>query len=92
MDGYIETTEDNGGVHLNSGIPNKAFAGLAVALGGNAWRPAGAIWFEALRDPRLRSNAAFAQFAAITRDVAAGRFGLGDQVTEAWAAVGVATG
>ena len=26
MDDYVETTDDNGGVHLNSGIPNRAFA------------------------------------------------------------------
>src|SRR4030095_16104982 len=25
MDGYVRTFEDNGGVHINSGIPNKAF-------------------------------------------------------------------
>jgi Zn-dependent metalloprotease len=91
MDGYVETTDDNGGVHLNSGIPNKAFAGLALALGGDAWRPAGAIWYEALRDSRLRASAGFAQFAAITRDVAATRFDLGDAVTAAWTAVGVAS-
>ena len=30
---YVETSEDNGGVHINSGIPNKAFHDLAVALG-----------------------------------------------------------
>src|SRR4051812_633327 len=84
MDGYVQTTDDNGGVHLNSGIPNKAFTGLAVALGGNAWDRAGAIWYDALRDPRLRANATFAQFAAITRDVGATRFGVGDEVAAAW--------
>ena len=89
MSSYVETTDDNGGVHLNSGIPNKAFAGLAVALGGNAWERAGVIWYESLRDPRLRSNATFAQFAAITRDVGETRFGLGDEVAAAWEAVGV---
>ena len=25
LDDYVETTDDNGGVHLNSGIPNRAF-------------------------------------------------------------------
>jgi Zn-dependent metalloprotease len=89
MDGYVQTTDDNGGVHLNSGIPNKAFADLAVGLGGNAWGQAGTIWYEALRDPRLRANATFAQFAALTRDVGEARFGLGDQVGAAWSAVGV---
>jgi Zn-dependent metalloprotease len=89
MSGYVETTDDNGGVHLNSGIPNKAFATLAIALGGHAWERAGVIWYEALRDPRLRANATFAQFAAITRDVGETRFGLGDEVAAAWQGVGV---
>ena len=54
MKGYVQTMEDNGGVHINSGIPNNAFYRLAVALGGFAWEKAGRIWYEALRDPRLR--------------------------------------
>src|SRR5690349_9740506 len=32
MDDYVDTTDDNGGVHLNSGIPNKAFHLAAVAV------------------------------------------------------------
>ncbi len=35
---YVETDEDDGGVHLNSGIPNRAFYLTATALGGRAWR------------------------------------------------------
>ena len=34
---------DSGGVHINSGIPNRAFVLAARALGGNAWETAGAI-------------------------------------------------
>ena len=47
MADYVETTEDNGGVHLNSGIPNRAFFLAATAIGG---RPEGAgrIWYAAL--------------------------------------------
>jgi Zn-dependent metalloprotease len=89
MDGYVQTTDDNGGVHLNSGIPNKAFATLALDLGGHAWERAGAIWYGALRDSRLGANATFAQFATITRDVAATGFGAGDAVAAAWDAVGI---
>ncbi|MBC7725085.1 MAG: M4 family metallopeptidase, partial [Burkholderiaceae bacterium] len=48
MDDYIETTEDNGGVHLNSGIPNRAFHLVATAIGGNAWEQAGRIWYDTL--------------------------------------------
>ena len=41
MDDYVNTTSDNGGVHINSGIPNHAFYLTAVALGGNAYDKAG---------------------------------------------------
>ena len=42
MDDYVETTDDNGGVHINSGIPNRAFYLAATAIGGTAWEGAGA--------------------------------------------------
>ena len=50
MDHYVHTGRDNGGVHINSGIPNHAFYLVAEALGGNAWEKAGQIWYDALRD------------------------------------------
>ena len=31
---YVDTTDDNGGVHINSGIPNRAFYLAATAIGG----------------------------------------------------------
>ena len=37
MKDFIKTREDNGGVHLNSGIPNRAFYLAATAIGGYAW-------------------------------------------------------
>ena len=40
--------EDNGGVHINSGIPNHAFFLAATILGGFAWERAGKIWYAAL--------------------------------------------
>ncbi|MEA3462765.1 MAG: M4 family metallopeptidase, partial [Bacteroidota bacterium] len=40
MNDYVDTTSDNGGVHINSGIPNKAFYKVAVELGGYAWEKA----------------------------------------------------
>ena len=40
---------DNGGVHINSGIPNKAFYLAATAIGGFAWEAAGHIWYESLK-------------------------------------------
>ncbi len=66
MEDYIETEEDNGGVHLNSGIPNRAFYLTATALGGNSWERAGQIWFDVLTGGELTANADFAQFARLT--------------------------
>jgi Zn-dependent metalloprotease len=66
MSGYVTTTEDNGGVHLNSGIPNRAFCLAALNIGGYAWEVAGAVWYETLRDPRLKPSARFTTFARAT--------------------------
>jgi Zn-dependent metalloprotease len=88
---YVETTEDNGGVHSNSGIPNHAFYLAATALGGRAWEVAGKCWYDALRDPALPASADFATFAAATVRAAQAGFGA-DQagaIGDAWAAVGV---
>jgi len=93
LDDYVRTFEDNGGVHINSGIPNKAFHLLATYLGGNSWHAPGRIWYDALRSPLLSPTATFRQFARLTHRAARQRFGPGsDQmnaVREAWAEVGV---
>lgn len=92
MSGYVETTDDNGGVHLNSGIPNRAFYLVADSLGGNAWQRAGQIWYDTLTSASLPASATFAQFAAATADAATARYGAGaevDAVIEAWKTVGV---
>ena len=86
MDDYVDTTSDNGGVHLNSGIPNKAFQLAAVAIGGRAIEGAGRIWYDALVGPGVPSNADFATFAAATVAAASDH---ADAVREAWAQVGV---
>jgi Zn-dependent metalloprotease len=57
---YIHTSEDNGGVHLNSGISNHAFYLVATAIGGNAWEKAGQIWYDTIRDKNLKPTANFA--------------------------------
>jgi Zn-dependent metalloprotease len=49
MQHYVHTAQDNGGVHINSGIPNHAFFLVATALGGNAWVKAGQIWYDTIR-------------------------------------------
>jgi Zn-dependent metalloprotease len=93
MAGYVRTDSDDGGVHLNSGIPNHAFYLAATALGGHAWERAGQIWYDVLTGGRIPASATFAAFAAATADAARARYGPGpelDAVRAAWAAVGVA--
>ncbi|RCH64317.1 peptidase M4 family protein [Streptomyces sp. SDr-06] len=92
MDDYVRTSSDNGGVHINSGIPNHAFYLVATALGGNAWERAGKIWYAALTGGELAADAQFADFARLTAATARGLFGEGDEigaVLKAWSQVGV---
>jgi len=93
MADYIETTDDNGGVHLNSGIPNRAFHLTAAALGGTAWDRAGLIWYDTLTAGSIRADSDFAEFAGATSDAALVRFGDDSAehraVLEAWSTVGV---
>jgi Zn-dependent metalloprotease len=98
MDGYVDLPDDNdpandnGGVHINSGIPNHAFYLVATALGGEAWGTAGAIWFHTLTQ-RLQSNAQFTDAAEQTMQVAKEMYGDDAQsaVATAWQQVGVLT-
>jgi Zn-dependent metalloprotease len=89
MSGYVQTDEDNGGVHLNSGIPNRAFYLAATALGGYAWEAAGHIWYTSLQ--RLSPASDFQACANMTHSVAAELYGANEQkaVKSAWSEVGV---
>lgn len=91
MQNFVHTSRDNGGVHTNSGIPNHAFYLAAIQIGGNAWEKAGRIWYETVRDPRLKRNANFAQFAKLTVLNAAHFFTDAEKqaVIKAWTQVGV---
>ncbi|QNE43008.1 M4 family metallopeptidase [Frigoribacterium sp. NBH87] len=93
MDDYVETTEDAGGVHLNSGIPNKAFHLVATALGGPAWERAGQVWYDAITSGDVSPTSTFAEFAAVTVAAAEARWGAGSSearaTTEGWRGVGV---
>ncbi len=86
MDDYVDTADDNGGVHLNSGIPNRAFHLAATAIGGGSLAGAGAIWYAALTSGTVGPDADFASFAAATIAAAGERV---DAVASAWAQVGV---
>src|SRR6185503_20585182 len=69
MRDYNNTLDDDGGVHINSGIPNHAFYVAAVEIGGNAWEKVGRIWYITLRD-KLQSSSRFQDAARLTTQVA----------------------
>jgi Zn-dependent metalloprotease len=69
MHDYVDSPEDNGGVHVNSGIPNRAFALAARALGGYAWEILGRIWYRVLTS-KLTPETTFLSFARDTVKVA----------------------
>jgi Zn-dependent metalloprotease len=95
MKNFVRTFEDNGGVHINSGIPNHAFYLAAMNLGGHAWEKAGRIWYETLRDRQVRPNTGFLRFAKLTLRNATRLYGANSTeakaVGEAWAQVGIKT-
>lgn len=94
MDDYVSTGRDNGGVHINSGIPNHAFYLVATALGGNAWERAGQIWYDTLTGGELGTKATFADFARLSVAAAVARHGEGEEqqaLLKAWSQVGVPT-
>jgi Zn-dependent metalloprotease len=90
---HLPDTEpgDFGGVHINSGIPNKAFYLVAIAVGGNAWESPGHIWYDSL----LASNefTQFEEFADTTHSKAVLLYGAGSieqkAVAAAWKEVGI---
>ena len=68
-DANTKTESDNGGVHINSGIPSRAFVLAAKAIGGYSWEKTGKIWYITLTE-RLTGNSDFAKCAAETVSVA----------------------
>ncbi|MEX2289080.1 MAG: protealysin inhibitor emfourin [Mycobacteriales bacterium] len=89
MSDYVHTRDDNGGVHLNSGIPNHAFHLTATRLGRPVWEQAAQVWYAALTSG-IGPDADFARFATATA-AAARRLspGVEEAVADAWAEVGV---
>ncbi len=67
---HFDPTAD---VHINSGIPNRAFALFARAYGGNAYDAPIKLWYSACTGGHLSSSATIAQFAIATL-AAAGRW------------------
>lgn len=92
MRDYVNTVSDNGGVHINSGIPNKAFYVTALNIGGSAWDKAGRIWYVTLRN-KLRATSNFQEVANMTVVAAGDLFGKNSAEQKAvragWAEVGI---
>jgi hypothetical protein len=86
MKDYVDTSDDNGGVHINSGIPNRAFYLAATAIGGDTWEGAGQIWYAALTGGQVSAQTDFSGFAAATIASAGAH---ADAVRQAWTTVGV---
>jgi hypothetical protein len=84
--------EDDGGVHINSGIPNKAFFLTATQIGGNAWEKAGKIWYVTLTQ-MLQPNSDFQDAVNKTYGVAGELYGAGSPEQQAvqagWSGVGI---
>jgi thermolysin len=101
---FVHTSDDNGGVHTNSGIPNQAFylaieggrnrtSGLAVAGVGGANREQIEKVFYRAFTSMLPATARFSTARAATIQAARDLYGVGSAaeraVIEAWTAVGV---
>lgn len=94
MSQFQTTFEDNGGVHIYSGIPNRAFYLAAKSFGGYSWEKAGQIWWKTMNSGRVPAKCTFQQFADVTIDIAEGDFSkeAAQKVRKAWAEVGVSRG
>ena len=92
MKNYVRTANDNGGVHINSGILNRAFYLAAVTLGGYSWQVPGRIWYRTAKE-LLFPQAGFQHFANAAVTMAGTLYGIGGQiqttVAEAFSAVGL---
>lgn len=92
MNDYVNTSVDNGGVHLNSGIPNKAAYDVAMSIGKDKM---GQIWYRALTE-YLTSDAQFNDARDASVQAATDLYGAGSAEVKAvengFAAVGIGGG
>ena len=92
MSEYVNTTQDNGGVHVNSGIPNYAFYFVASTIGRAS---AGKIWYRA-ETTYLTHSSQFLDARIATEKAATDLFGSTSNelnaVKSAWDKVGIFEG
>lgn len=84
-------SSDDGGVHLNSGIPSLAFVTAAKLIGGYSWEKLGVVWYRTLL--YLNSNANFKTAATATIKMAESEFSedrsIAESIRSGWQQVGV---
>lgn len=85
MRDYVHTFKDNGGVHINSGIPNKAFVIFSEKIQEPCHQAPLSMWLRALKASGPLTN--FSLFAGACVTAAGTEFG--HQMRAAWASVGV---
>ena len=89
MKDYKNTSSDNGGVHINSGIPNKAAYEIAMSIGRDKLS---SIWYRA-QTQYLTPTAKFIDAANVTVQAAADLYGKDSAevkaVQNAWTSVGL---
>ena len=79
---------DRQGVHINSGIPNRAFVLAAKSIGGKAWDVTGRIWYKTML--QLTTTSQFIDCAKMSVEVAAGEGAAAKKaVRAAWKKVGI---
>jgi Zn-dependent metalloprotease len=90
---FVKAKDDNGGVHTNCGIPNRAFVLAAKALGGHSWERAGQVWYDTVCGGHLSPTTTFRKFAQRTLEKARTRFAkeknVARAIKEAWGKVGI---
>ncbi|TLS31463.1 hypothetical protein PpBr36_02701 [Pyricularia pennisetigena] len=97
MRDYVHDTTPPGiidhrkGNHVNTGIPNRAFAIVALAFGGYVWEKAGQIWWAAMTCRAVPAKCSLSKFALVTCSIAEQFYGPTDARTVrfAWQEVGV---
>jgi Zn-dependent metalloprotease len=91
MKDFYDGADDEGGVHINSGIPNHAFYLAATALGGKAWETLGPVWYKALAV--LDRTSSFREAAQATVKIARRLYGARSReaaaVKAGWKGVGL---
>lgn len=99
MTAFVETASDNGGVHINVGIVNKAAYLISeggtfreVAIGQGIGRERlGDLYMDVIRDPRMTGKIDFSTFREVVVSNAQRKFGASaaETVRQAFNAVGI---